>query len=117
MSTQTARWIKKFENDGIEVQEKGKVVRSQADQYGRIVKDVDERDKLAAQFAKAQVKEEVKTVQTIAIMKQVDTSDVGELRKILADKENEKKLVMQKMSVLCAQLDAALELLENKHPS
>mmetsp|Transcript_10048 Transcript_10048/g.18118 ORF Transcript_10048/g.18118 Transcript_10048/m.18118 type:complete len:116 (+) Transcript_10048:74-421(+) len=114
--TDTARWIKKFENDGIEIKEKGSVIRSQADQYGRIVKDLDQRDALAAQFAKADTSDPIKQVQTIAVMKQVDTSDMSELKKILADKEAEKAEIFQKLSELSSRLDLAIEALNSKYP-
>ena len=108
----TNRWIKKFENDGVEVKEKGAVVKSQADQYGRMVKDADAREELQKKFSKEVEPSVEELVQTIAVMRVVDTSDVDELKAILKEKEDEKAQILETMENLSQQLDQAILALE-----
>mmetsp|Transcript_20456 Transcript_20456/g.35303 ORF Transcript_20456/g.35303 Transcript_20456/m.35303 type:complete len:119 (+) Transcript_20456:145-501(+) len=109
--SQTARWIKKFENDGVEVKEKEKI-KSQADQYGRIVKDLDQRAQLAKQFEKKRPTV-ADVVQTIAVMRVVDTSDVAELQAILKEKRDEKVMLEKELGELIARIDRVIPILND----
>ncbi|KAA8491943.1 hypothetical protein FVE85_8425 [Porphyridium purpureum] len=108
----TNRWIKKFENDGVEVKDKSAVVKSQADTYGRIVQDQSARDALNKQFAKEVEPSVEEIVQTIAVMRVVDTSDVAVLQGILDEKLKEKERIMAEAGALALKLDQAILALE-----